>query len=109
MGVNMEPEPKDQKDRSGAIIATACLISSVLLVLSLWLFLDDPHHRIGDVAWNGLFQIFAVPSALLFSVVIFIASVFGTIPRRVCLPASILLFLLAAYSLKRVFPVLLSI
>lgn len=56
-------------ERSTRVLLVCCLAFSLLLLVTLRLFLDDPHHRIAGVAWTGLIQLLS-PLSLILSMLI---------------------------------------
>ncbi len=77
--------------------------------LSLWLFLEDPHHRIGGVAWNGLFQALVVPLGALLSIIVFLSAAAGTLPRRSGVLVALAMGATALYCIRSVFSILMGV
>ena len=63
--------PANRSPARNAALATAgALALSAALAASLWLFLRDPDHRLGGIAWNALAQLFVPPLAIIFALIV---------------------------------------
>ncbi len=87
----------------------ASVAFTLLLIASHWFYLENLHHRIGGVAWNGLFQIFGNLFAGIVAISILTAVFTSRIPRWVGLFSAAMLGLTAAYCFFRSFGMMMSI
>lgn len=71
-------ERRITQERIETILAASSVVFSLLLLVTLKLFLDNPHHRIAGVAWTGLIQLLA-PFSFLYSMLILVGLMFGGI------------------------------
>lgn len=105
--------PPSHRDLSGWVtsktVAAVSATVTVLLIASLMLFFRQPDHRVGGVAWNALFQIFAPFFTLLYTAGVALL-VFGkAVDPRAGIPAALIPGAIAAYCIYRTFPALMSV
>lgn len=102
-------QKKKSRSQVDTIVFVSCIAVSLLLVASHWFYLGNLHHRIGDVAWNGLFQIFGNFFAFLGSIVILVMAITRKISLIIGVFSALVMGLAAAFCFSNAFGTMMSI
>ncbi|MFK7816261.1 MAG: hypothetical protein AB8B92_07990 [Gammaproteobacteria bacterium] len=105
----IDEQQKKTLSQVDIIILASCIVVSLLLVASHWFYLGNLHHRIGDVAWNELFQIFGNFAAFIGSIAILVKTLKGKISGITGVFSALIMGLTAAYCFSSAFSTMMSI
>lgn len=92
-----------------AIFLGLSLLLIAILGASLYFFLDSPDHRIGGIAWNALFQVFAPALAMLYGLAALVIACGIKTLRIPSLLAALALIIMAGYCYFRCMPMMMGI